>query len=173
MYTKTQLLHYCHSDQWCLVLRSVSTKSKKSFKLVNWIPKLVQLGQLGRPRTRSTLDPHWSSHFGPSDAKNLAFPCFWPNSGPFWSPGPKLGVPWIPRLVQIGQWGCPRTRSALDPHWSSCFALPEPENTSRGHLQLNLGHFGSFLGPPMAQNCKKKAWCCWNTTQSTQGDPIQ
>ena len=27
MCTKTQLLHYCHSDQWCLVLRSVSTKS--------------------------------------------------------------------------------------------------------------------------------------------------
>ena len=98
MCTKTQLLHYCHSDQWCLVLRSVSTKSKKSFKLVNWIPKLVQLGQLGRPRTRSTLDPHWSSRF----------------------------------------------------------ALPEPENTSRGHFQLNSGHFGSFLGPLMAQKCKKR-----------------
>ena len=94
------------------------------FKLVNWFPKLVQNGQLGCPRTRSTLDPHWSSHFGPSDDPNQAFPCF----GPIWSvsgpPGPKLGVPWILKLDQIRRVGCPRTRSTLDPHWSSRFALP-------------------------------------------------
>ena len=39
-------------------------------------------------------------------------------------PGPKLGTPPIPKLVQIGQLGCFVTRSSLDPLWSSHLVAP-------------------------------------------------
>ena len=63
-------------------------------------------------------------------------------------PGPKLGTPPIPKLVQIGQLGCPVPRSSLDPLWSSHLGAPCAPNHSNSHFQPYLGCFWA----PWVQN---------------------
>ena len=100
---------------WSSVVHGwIQFRPKHEPRWTNQISKLVQIGCMGCPKTRSKHERRLTNRFGLPEQSTRVLGGNFGHLGPFLGViGPKLGIPQISKLVQNGWVGYSKSRSGI------------------------------------------------------------